>query len=107
MLDPNRFREERLYTEETNDVLKRHAQILKAIYSRYRLRPVGGGLRPKLMKLDGWIAFVEDAKILDSNVALQDVQLAYLWSRMTVVDELKDFDRCAHCLLVACTEVHV
>lgn len=41
------------------DVLfKQHQNMLKALYSRYRLKPSGGGLRPKVLKLDGWLALM-------------------------------------------------
>lgn len=33
-------------------LFKQHAGMLKALYSRYRLKPSGGGLRPKVLKLD-------------------------------------------------------
>jgi hypothetical protein len=32
--------------------------MLKALYSRYRLKPNGGGLRPKVLRLDGWLALM-------------------------------------------------
>lgn len=32
--------------------------MLKALYSRYRLKPSGGGLRPKVLRLDGWLALM-------------------------------------------------
>jgi hypothetical protein len=39
-------------------LLKQHQGMLKALYSRYRLKPSGGGLRPKVLKLDGWLALM-------------------------------------------------
>jgi len=39
-------------------LLKQHQNMLKALYSRYRLKPNGGGLRPKVLKLDGWLALM-------------------------------------------------
>ena len=52
-LDSNVFRTTRLYNEEVDLLLKRHSVILKALYSRYRLKPAGGGLRPKVGLEDG------------------------------------------------------
>lgn len=41
------------------DILfKQHQNMLKVLYSRYRLKPSGGGLRPKVLKLDGWLALM-------------------------------------------------
>ena len=45
---PNAFRTERLYNEEVDLCFKRHLNLLKAIYSRFRLRPASGGLRYKV-----------------------------------------------------------
>lgn len=39
-------------------LFKQHQNMLKALYSRYRLKPSGGGLRPKVLKLDGWLALM-------------------------------------------------
>lgn len=67
--------------------------MLKALYSRYRLKPNGGGLRPKVLKLDGWFALMADAKLVDSQFTLADANLAFLWARMFVIDEIKDYAR--------------
>jgi len=67
--------------------------MLKALYSRYRLKPVGGGLRPKVIRLDGWLALMTDARLVDSQFTLSDAVLAFLWSRMHVIDEIKDYQR--------------
>lgn len=90
---PNDFRTERLYTEEVDLLLKKHQVMLKALYSRYRLKPTGGGLRPKVLKLDGWLAFMTDARLIDSQFTLSDACLAFLWARMHVIDEIKDYGR--------------
>lgn len=45
--------------------------LLKAIYSRYRLKPSGGGLRSKLLRLDGWLQLLSDAHLVDSQFTLQ------------------------------------
>jgi hypothetical protein len=39
-------------------LFKQHQNMLKALYSRYRLKPSGGGLRPKVLKLAGWLALM-------------------------------------------------
>lgn len=68
--------------------------LLRALYSRYRLKPSGGGLRPKALRLDGWLALMADAKLVDSQLTLSDATLAFLWARMYVADEIKDYPRC-------------
>lgn len=67
----NDFRSERLYYEEVDVLFKKHAVLIKAMYSRYRLKPPGGGLRPKTMKIDGWLQLMEDAHLIDSQFTLQ------------------------------------
>lgn len=126
--------------------------MLKALYSRYRLKPSGGGLRPKVLRLDGWLALMavssgwsnsfgwqlrcginnvaasrgylqvthcfkgghrhwlagpcvrhflscrvyavpQEARLIDSQFTLVDATLAFLWSRMFVIDEIKDYVR--------------
>jgi hypothetical protein len=47
-IDLNAFRTQRLYCEEVDELLKRHEPLLQAMYSRWRLRPTGGGLRTKV-----------------------------------------------------------
>ncbi|KAJ9524025.1 hypothetical protein QJQ45_022487, partial [Haematococcus lacustris] len=89
----NDFRLNRLYTEEVDLLLKRHQVLLKALYSRYRLKPVGGGLRSKQVRLEGWLQLCTDAHLVDSGFTLQDAALCFLWSRMYVLDEVKDYQR--------------
>lgn len=67
--------------------------LLRALYSRYRLKPSGGGLRPKALRLDGWLALLADARLVDSQFTLSDATLAFLWARMYVADEIKDYFR--------------
>lgn len=48
---PNEFRADRLYNEEVDKLYKKHLNSLRAIYSRYRLRPANGGLRLKVRSI--------------------------------------------------------
>ncbi|KXZ56071.1 hypothetical protein GPECTOR_2g953 [Gonium pectorale] len=93
LVNSNSFRTERLYNEEVDLVFKKHSVMLKALYSRYRLKPASGGLRPKVLKLDGWLQCMQDAQLIDSQFTLQDCALAFLWARMYVIDEIKDYPR--------------
>lgn len=49
----------------------------------------------QVVKLDGWLALMTDARLVDSQFTLSDAMLAFLWSRMHVIDEIKDYPRCA------------
>lgn len=67
---PNDFRQRRLYVEEVDILCKKHSTLLRAIYSRYRTKPAGGGLRHKVVKLDGWLQLMEDASLIDAEFTL-------------------------------------
>lgn len=66
-------------------LFKQHQKMLKALYSRYRLKPSGGGLRPKVPKLDGWLAFMAVSaseawclmRVAQLVVGLMSLQLAH------------------------------
>lgn len=75
---PNDFRQKRLYTEDVDTLFKKHATLLKAIYSRYRMKPAGGGLRFKVMKIDGWLLFMEDTQLIDAQFTLLVCELNLL-----------------------------
>ncbi|DBA90981.1 TPA: hypothetical protein ACH3X2_004190 [Trebouxia sp. C0005] len=90
---PNTFRTERLYTEEVDLLYKKHLVLLKAIYTAFRRAPNGGGLRLKVLRMDSWLGLLEAGHLLDADLGLQQAQLCFLWSRMLVVDEIKDFGR--------------
>jgi len=92
-VDSNEFRTKRLYFEEVDDVLKADLPLLKTLYSRYRLKPPGGGRRPKLMKLQHFETMMNDLALVDEQMTIREVQLSYVWSRMLVFDELTDVVR--------------
>jgi hypothetical protein len=55
-------------------------------------------LHQQVLKVDGWQALMGDAHMVDSAFTLSDAMLAFLWSRMHVADEVKDYSRCARAL---------
>lgn len=92
-IDTNTFRKERLYFEEVDRIYKKHKNLLQAIYSRFRLPPRSGGVRPKLLKFDHFIALCEAAGFIDETFAIGQCNLAYCQSKMLVIDEVKDYAR--------------
>ena len=52
-------------------VLLRCQHHLSYPLSRYRLKPASGGLRTKVMKLDGWLLFMNNAALIDSQFTIQ------------------------------------
>ncbi len=73
--------------------MRPHLPALKVMYSRYRLKPPGGGARHKVIRVDGWQQLMSDACLVDSCFTLSDATLCFLWSRMYVADEVKDYSR--------------
>lgn len=46
-----------------------------------------------MLLLDGWLALMSDARLVDSQFPLSDAVLCFLWARMYVIDEIKDYSR--------------
>jgi hypothetical protein len=49
--DLNWFRTNHLYCEPVDELFKKHEAILRALYSRWLLRPPSGGLRTKVLHM--------------------------------------------------------
>jgi hypothetical protein len=49
-VDLNWFRTNHLYCEPVDELFKKHEAILRALYSRWLLRPPSGGLRTKVLQ---------------------------------------------------------
>ncbi len=47
----------------------------------------------QVLRMDSWLGLLEAGHLLDADLGLQQAQLCFLWSRMLVVDEIKDFAR--------------
>eukprot|EP00892_Ulva_mutabilis_P009697 jgi/Ulvmu1/709/UM010_0081.1 len=90
-VDLNHFRTTRLYCEAVDDLFKKHEAVLRALYSRWRLRPPSGGLRTRLVKPDGWMKMMEALELVDDDFTLNNAMLCYVWSRMATIDEVKDY----------------
>jgi len=80
-------------SEEVDEVLKGHKRVLRALYSRYRLRPRGGGLRPKQLGVDGFELLLSDASLYADDLTNMDARLAFLQSRMHVRDHVLHWER--------------
>ncbi len=52
-----------------------------------------GRLPLQVLRMDSWLGLLEAGHLLDADLGLQQAQLCFLWSRMLVVDEIKDFGR--------------
>ena len=47
----------------------------------------------QVLKMDTWLNLIADCKLTDAAFPLNRAQLAYLWGRMGIVDEIKDYAR--------------
>ncbi|KAK3237286.1 hypothetical protein CYMTET_52626 [Cymbomonas tetramitiformis] len=89
-MQANKFRQERLYFEEVDAVLKGDQALLKALYSRYRLPPSSGGRRHKVLLVSDFIQMMLDMNLIDDEFTLREAKLCFLQSQMAVVDDMKD-----------------
>jgi len=89
-IDSDKFRIERLYFEEMEDEFVKHKDLLRAVYSRYRQRPHGGGLRYKQLTIGGWMQLMDDCKLIDDHFTERLAKLCYLTGQMCVIDEVKN-----------------
>ena len=68
-----------------------HSQGLTAVClsfpGRYRMKPKGGGLRLKVVQLDGWMQLLTDAGLFNTSFTPLDATLAFVWSRLVVQKE--------------------
>jgi hypothetical protein len=85
--DEDEYRRKRLYCEEMDILYDGHLELLKALYSRYRLPPREGGVRAKRMKLDDWMLLFEDVKLVDDFFTIRDLKCCFVFARMTAIDE--------------------
>lgn len=63
--------QERLYNEETDLVLTENAAVLQAVWSAFRCRPDGGGLRTKGLSMRGFLEFMDKAHLYDEMFGYQ------------------------------------
>lgn len=86
-LDPDIFRRERFYSQDTESGYLPHARLLKIIYNKYSMmNPIQGKARFGLAE---WTALLTDSRILGDMVTMREVRLSFWWSRMVVADEIK------------------
>jgi len=84
IFEPNEFREEHMYTEAVDLVLRAHEKSLRALFSvisdvkRARTDPL------PLLSLEGWRAFLRAVELLGADITERDAALCFSWSRMAV-----------------------
>ena len=92
-LDCDKFRKERLYCEDVDDVFQEHMEVLELSYKKYRnFKPIAG---TALFCIPQWLEFLRDCSLLGDDdggggdFTAREAMLAFFNSRMVVVDEIK------------------
>ena len=88
--DSNSFRADFCYKEEVDMELKKHEESLRNIFTSfaYGTGAIGDAvLSTKLMDGGEYSEFISRIDLVDAFITQREVRLAFLWSRMLVVDE--------------------
>jgi len=89
--DPNDFRRNRMYFEPVDLMLKAHMKPLKLVYSIHcELGKVAGKAR---FGLSEWLLLVKAGGLLGHGISARECRLAFYFSRMLVIDEVKSRHR--------------
>ena len=92
--DPNDFRQQKCYTEETTTALEKHAasltHIFSALASSGRSGPGEGAGARKLVGLSEWLAFMRGLHLIGEDLTERDATLCFVFSRMIVIDGSTD-----------------
>ena len=96
--EPNEFRSIYCYQEATDDVLRKYEKSLRLLYERlakFDGQSAGQTGAKKLVSFAAWKEFCHLCELLGPDVTDRDVTLAFVASRMRVMDEQKDRSRIA------------
>jgi len=91
--DCNKFRTERFYNEEMDMFLTPKKRALEALYSRYRLPPRGGGLRPKQMMMIDWLTLCSDCGLYSGHFTERTARMCFAYAKPTMAQEFADINK--------------
>ncbi|KAK3236710.1 hypothetical protein CYMTET_53166 [Cymbomonas tetramitiformis] len=93
VLDPNTFREKRLYFEEMDIVFTEHCALFQAVFDLYTKK--GCKKRYANLPMEGFLLFLEEAALLGNATGMskREYKLVFIKSQMAVVDEIKQRSR--------------
>ncbi|KAG2491243.1 hypothetical protein HYH03_010450 [Edaphochlamys debaryana] len=83
LVDPNTFRETRLYCKEVDTFLDARLPLLRAVYSHYKELARDSGDN-KWLDLPEWLELLGEARLYHSYFTVREARLAFVWSRMRV-----------------------
>eukprot|EP00198_Chlamydomonas_reinhardtii_P011316 XP_001700653.1 predicted protein [Chlamydomonas reinhardtii] len=82
LVDPDEFREMRLYTQDVDELYDKHAALLKAIYGHYKDLARDSGAAGWL-DLPEWLELLGEGRLYHSHFTVREARLAFVWSRMS------------------------
>jgi len=95
-VEGNDFRDRHTYNEECDSVLRKHEASLRLIYERsckLRGQSAAKGIANKLVDYDTWKDICRLFELVDVDLTERDATLAFVWSRMRVIDEQSSHGR--------------
>ena len=95
-VEGNDFRRKYAYIEEVDVVLRKHEDSLRLIFERacrMRGQNAARGIANKLVSFECWRDVCRLFNLVDVDLTERDATLAFVWSRMRVVDEQADRGR--------------
>ena len=84
-----KWREEKYWNEQCDEVLKSYKFILENVYSRYSVKKVKPSQK-KFMCIEEFYDIFKHSNLIDENFVERDVDLAFNLAMMTQVDELSN-----------------
>jgi len=93
--DKNKWRQERLYTEDMDNVyrgkrftIEPAIQVLKSIYEIYcKAKP---GSKAYVMSISEWCQFLDEVDMIDQDFTKREARLCFTWAKMKCSDEAKN-----------------
>ena len=95
-IEGNVFRNKYTYFEEADAVLRRHEASLRLIFERackMHGQSSAAGIRNKCVSFAVWKDFCKLFELVDLDLTERDMTLAFVWSRMRVIDEQSENGR--------------
>ena len=89
--DIDAFREECLYCDEVDTLLRTHNRTLRAIFEKFQDEE-NVRLKNDQMSYKYYMRFLKQVKFVNEDFTLRECRLTYVWSRMKVIDEVGSHD---------------
>ena len=85
--DIDDWRREHLYNKETDQVLREHRKIIKAIFDKYKGDEMRRLKRDK-MHIKNYMIMLRDIKFFNEDFTMREARLAFVWAKTKVIDEV-------------------